>query len=284
MVSYKRDKFGSMTPVSVDKTYVGQLIVTKSVGSDQMSNITRTYKYPEGSTEDEIVMVRADKFGGNRNKSVIQSTHLEAVIQVDSPQLGQDFSLSIDFINRVGSEYNIKANLAGSVVFYTGILSGSFKNHSFEVTVAPFKTERVVISVSAGEYMPLLKSRRMINFTLSGQTMDNTTIVAVKALTLQVPSLDIQVGGNPRLGQNMYTTVRFTNILPYTLENIYVSMEGPGFMSFRVKEYRRVATNETIQWVESFTPTRVGLGRISAVLDCSQLRQITGTLDVQIIH
>uniref|UniRef100_A0AAX7V4T7 protein-glutamine gamma-glutamyltransferase n=1 Tax=Astatotilapia calliptera TaxID=8154 RepID=A0AAX7V4T7_ASTCA len=49
VVFLKRDKYGNLTPFRVDKTYVGEKILTKAVGSQQQNNITNTYKYPEGN-------------------------------------------------------------------------------------------------------------------------------------------------------------------------------------------------------------------------------------------
>lgn len=50
MVYQKRDRYGTLTPYRVDKTYVGQCIYTKAVGSSATHDITHTYKYPEGNT------------------------------------------------------------------------------------------------------------------------------------------------------------------------------------------------------------------------------------------
>lgn len=50
MVFLKRDKYGDLTPFRVDKTYIGEKILTKAVGSQEQNNITNTYKFPEGNT------------------------------------------------------------------------------------------------------------------------------------------------------------------------------------------------------------------------------------------
>lgn len=45
VVYSKRNKYGDMDVIFVDKTYVGKLIVTKMIGSNNYNNITDSYKH-----------------------------------------------------------------------------------------------------------------------------------------------------------------------------------------------------------------------------------------------
>lgn len=51
LVYHKKDKYGNLTPYSVDTTHIGKCIYTKSVGGTQPVDITLNYKNPEGDAE-----------------------------------------------------------------------------------------------------------------------------------------------------------------------------------------------------------------------------------------
>ncbi|XP_063729924.1 coagulation factor XIII A chain-like [Eleginops maclovinus] len=63
VVFHKRDRYGTLTPFRVEKTYIGHSIFTKAVGSSSPSDITHTYKHTEGSAEDARTMSRAEEYG-----------------------------------------------------------------------------------------------------------------------------------------------------------------------------------------------------------------------------
>lgn len=45
VVFSRRDRYGNMKIISVDTSYVGRLIVTKMIGSNDYRNITDSYKF-----------------------------------------------------------------------------------------------------------------------------------------------------------------------------------------------------------------------------------------------
>lgn len=45
MVFYKRDRYGNMNVIYVDKSYVGRLTVTKMIGSNDYNDISDFYRY-----------------------------------------------------------------------------------------------------------------------------------------------------------------------------------------------------------------------------------------------
>lgn len=44
--------------------------------------------------------------------------------------------------------------------------------------------------------------------------------------------------GSPRVSEEMYVSVEFTNPFKFSLENVDLRMEGPGIMPFKRKQYR----------------------------------------------
>ncbi len=68
--------------------------------------------------------------------------------------------------------------------------------------------------------MSLLSSTGGFDFSLSGV------------------SVSLQVTGSPRVSEEMFVSVEFTNPFKFNLENVDLRMEGPGIMPFKHKQYR----------------------------------------------
>ncbi|GAA6231224.1 coagulation factor XIII A chain [Lates japonicus] len=279
VVFLKRDRYGTLTPFRVDKTHVGQAVYTKAVGSSSRMEITHTYKYPEGSAEDTRSTSRAEEYGCERDHSELPDAQLSVTITTNPCSLGQDVNLMVDFHNQGELSRTVHAHLASSVVFYTGVTANHFKDQDFVVTVAAFQMERVMLKITAQEYMPHLGSQLCLHFVVTGQA-DDQSVTAIKVVDLVTPKLTLEVSGQPQVNQEMFVTVSFTNPFSFPLENVDLSMEGPGLMGDRTRHYSVIEPQASISWMESFVPRLDGPRRIVAVMDSNTVRQVYGAVDV----
>ncbi|KAM6971579.1 coagulation factor XIII A chain-like [Tautogolabrus adspersus] len=281
VVFHKRDRYGTLSPYRVEKTHIGKVIYTKAVGSYAPWDITFTYKYPEGSAEDNATMGRAEEYGCERDHSELPEPQMSVSISAEPVQLCQDVNLAVDFQNQSDLPKTVQAHLAGSVIFYTGVTANHFKDHDFTVTVPAHQTERVMLKVTAEEYMPHLGNQLSLHFVVTGQA-DEQSLTAIKVMELQTPDLTMTVSGQLQVQQEMFVTVSFTNPYNFPLQNVVLAIEGPGLMSYRTRSYSVIEPQASISWKESFNPRLEGPRRLVAVMVCSNLRQISGTTDVEI--
>ncbi|XP_040921592.1 coagulation factor XIII A chain-like [Toxotes jaculatrix] len=281
VIFLKRDRYGTLTPFRVDKTHVGQAVYTKAVGGTSPLDITHNYKYPEGSAEDSRTASRAEEYGCERDHSELSDAQLSVTISAGQCLLGQDLNLIVDFQNQGELTRTVHAHLAGSVIFYTGITANHFKDQDFSVTVPAYQMERVVLKTTAQEYMSHLGSQLCLHFVVTGQA-DDQSVSAIKVIDLQTPSLTLTVSGQPQVQQEMFVTVSFTNPFSFPLQNAYLAMEGAGLMNVRTRYYSAIDPQASISWMESFVPRLDGPRRLVAVMDCNNLRQVSGVADVTI--
>ncbi|XP_034561741.1 coagulation factor XIII A chain-like [Notolabrus celidotus] len=281
VVFHKRDRYGTLSAYRVDKTHVGQCIYTKAVGSYSPNDITYTYKYPEGSSQDATVMLLAEEYGCLRDHSELPEAQMSVSISCEQVQLSQDVHLAVVFNNHSNIPRTVKAHLAGSVVFYTGVTSNHFKDYDFTVVVAAGQTERVMLTVTAAEYMPHLGSQLCLHFVVTGQA-DEQSLTAIKDVELQTTSLTMTVSGQPQVQQEMFVTVSFTNPYAFPLINANLAMEGPGLMSYRTRFYSEIQPGASISWKESFIPRLDGPRRLVAVMVSDNLQQMYGETDIYI--
>ncbi|XP_028821859.1 coagulation factor XIII A chain-like [Denticeps clupeoides] len=285
VVFYQRSRDGTLTPVKVNTSHVGRLVLTKAPGSNGRSDITSMYKFPEGSAEERTVLEKAEEYGVRRQ----DVTPPVADVALDIPSLevkvGAGFDLALDFRNSSGQRRTVEAYTNGYVVYYTGVPSAEILFQSPTVTLDPRAgdAERKVIKVRPEDYMGKLVEQANLHFITTGKVKETGQIVtAMRVITLHKPRLLVQVAGTPRVSEEMLVTVQFTNDFKFSLENVHVRVEGPGVMSPHNKLYRLIAPGTTISWTESFIPRRQGPSKLMASLDCHALRQVTGEVDVHI--
>lgn len=281
VVFLKRDKYGNLSPFRVDKTYIGEKILTKAVGSQQQTNITNTYKFPEGSAEDEATMTRAEGFGCERDHSDVPEDDLSVTIVVEPCVIGQDVQLVATFKNKGKVLRNVTAVLDCDITFYTGVVVSHFKDITFDVTVLPYQSYSVPFTIPAYEYQAQLSSQTCLRFIVSGQS-GNLHVLDLKVLELQTPDLKVTLNGQPLLNQEMGVKVEFTNNFGFPLRGINLSLEGAGLISPKSKYYREIPPQATITWQETFIPWLPGLRRITALMDCQEVRQVSGFVEVDI--
>uniref|UniRef100_A0A669AZQ6 protein-glutamine gamma-glutamyltransferase n=1 Tax=Oreochromis niloticus TaxID=8128 RepID=A0A669AZQ6_ORENI len=192
VVFLKRDKYGDLTPFRVDKTYIGEKILTKAVGSQEQNNITNTYKFPEGNTHRCVI--------------------------------GQDVQLVATFKNQGKVLRNVTAHLDCDIVFYTGVVASHFKDITFDVTVLPYQSE-------LHENLVVLKSED-----------------SVMNVLVNTPRMLCGLTSGCSVCLTLYSVI-----------------------------FREIPPQATITWQETFIPRLPGLRRITALMDCQEVRQVTGT-------
>ncbi|XP_051796722.1 coagulation factor XIII A chain-like [Acanthochromis polyacanthus] len=281
VVFHKKDRYGTMEVFKVDTTHIGQGLFTKALSSNQYVDVTRTYKHPEGSEADSQSMTRAEEYGCDRDHSDVPEGQLSAGITCELTQLGSDIELLVTLTNHGDVNRDVNCHLDVSVSFYTGVDANHFKDLDFTITVAAKQKNSVIVKIQADEYLPHLNGQDSIRFILSGSSEDQS-VSAIKVVTLQSPTLTLTVSGQPRVQQQMFVTVSFTNPLKDPLQNVYMYLEGAGVMALRRRYIPKIEPLASVSWMEAYTPRLTGPRRIVAVMYCSNLSNVSGYVDVYI--
>ncbi|KAK2859802.1 hypothetical protein Q5P01_004422 [Channa striata] len=282
VVSSIKDRYGTLTKFKEDKNYVGKAIYTKAINSTAYEDITITYKYPEGSAEDSMTMARAQEYTSESIQPKLPKAWLLVKMSAAQVQLGQDVNLAVVFTNQSDVSQTVRAHLTGSVIYYTGVrASNPFKNLDFSVTVGGLQEKSTALRITAQEYLANRGSLVSLSFVVSGRSGDQS-VSARQVVSLQTPELTVTVSGTPRVAQQMFVTVSFTSPFSFALRDVIVSMEGSGLISPKQRSYSTIAPGSKITWKESCIPQVTGLRHITASLDCSDLRGVTGFADINI--
>ncbi|XP_041635652.1 coagulation factor XIII A chain [Cheilinus undulatus] len=283
VVFYSRSREGTMEPVKVNHSHVGRMVLTKAPGTMARRNITDQYKFPEGSTEERTVLEKAEEYGCKREKSELPPADVDLVLPTVGVSIGEDFTLSLEFINHSDERRVVDTYISGNVVYYTGVTSTEFLFENPTVKIGPNQSVRELLTVEAKHYINQLVEQANLNFIVTGKVKETGQIVStMKVIPLRNPRLTVTVPEGGRVSEEMTATVEFTNPFQFNLEGVYVRMEGPGLMQPKLKYYSLIPAGSSLVWVEYFTPQRAGSSRVIATLDCPALRQVHGLASVTI--
>lgn len=158
----------------------------------------------------------------------------------------------------------LRFNIADLIIF-TSILSFGDKPVPDCVLCCSGVTE--VMVVESRSYMRKLVEQANLHFMVTGKVKETGQIVsAMKVVTLHNPQLSVtvwnyppihllcytdrdhrcfssfggilQVSGGDQVNEEMMASVEFTNPFTFSLEDVYIRMEGPGVMPPKFKYYR----------------------------------------------
>ncbi|XP_068092949.1 coagulation factor XIII A chain [Hyperolius riggenbachi] len=287
VVYSKALKDGSKVVEYVDKTHVGQKILTKEIGGNGAQELTDQYKFPEGCEEERLALDAALMYGVKKeNRDEFQQlSELDATMdfQEENAIFGSDFKVILTFKNQSSNPCTISAYLTGHVVFYTGVLKSEFKNKSLDLSLDPLSTKTAEVNIKAGEYMSHLVEQASLHFFVTARVNETKKIMAKqKIVVLQVPQLYIKTVGEKVVGKEMTVVIEFTNPLKKKLQNVVLRVGGPSIMKTQTQIFKEVLGNSVLSWEEKCTPRRAGTRKIIATLDSDILRHVYGELDLEI--
>ncbi|XP_038588315.1 coagulation factor XIII A chain [Micropterus salmoides] len=283
VVFYSRRKDGTLEPVRVNRAHVGRMVLTKAAGDMTRRDITSHYKFPEGSTEERTVLEKAEEYGCKQEKSNPPLADVELVLPTLEISMGDNFELNLELINRSDENRIVNTYISGTVVYYTGVTSTEFLFRNPTVTIDPNKSVKELVMVESKNYMKHLVEQANLHFIATGKVKETGQIItAMKVVTLHTPKLNIMLSGVQKVNEEMTVTVEFTNPFSFSLEGVYIRMEGLGIMQTKSKYYSLITGGSSLTWTEFFTPQRAGSTRVFATLDCPALRQVSGQVFVTI--
>ncbi|KAG8571659.1 hypothetical protein GDO81_011743 [Engystomops pustulosus] len=288
IVYSKLMKDGTREVQYIDKTHVGQKLLTKEVGGNRPLDITDLYKFSEGTEEERLALDAALMYGVKKDfrdeEQFLSSPDTTMEFQEDSAVFGSDFKVTLTFNNQSSNRYTVSAFLTGHVVFYTGVLKSEFKNKTVQVTLEPLSTKTVDVQIKAGEYMSNIVEQASLHFFVTARINETKKIMAKqKVVVLQVPELRIKTTGDKMVGKEMRVVLEFTNPLKKKLQNVVLRIGGPGLMKTKTQIYREVLANANVAWEETCIPLVAGTRKLIATLDSETLRHVYGEMDLEIL-
>ncbi|KAF5925503.1 hypothetical protein HPG69_001950 [Diceros bicornis minor] len=231
---------------------IGNVISTKMVGSDQRQDITSSYKYPEGSTEERSVFMKASQkmLGPRRTSSAFldllgsrgfqdQPAQLQLHL-ARTPEWGQDLLLKLH-ARRVAD----RAHPQGPIRLVVRFCAQALLHKGG--TREPLWRQTVYLNLDFGEEIqwPLLLPFNNYGNKLTDEKLIRVSGIAkveetgrsmlvLKDISLEPPHLSIEVSERAEVGKALGVHITLTNTLMVALSNCMMVLEGSGLINGQI--------------------------------------------------
>ncbi|XP_064186975.1 coagulation factor XIII A chain-like [Anguilla rostrata] len=263
---------GRLEVIFVDRTTVGWKLVTKEIGRRAPADITNQYKFREGTVESEMTVKNAEQYGCRRKGPYAPPSDVELKVEVSPALVYEGFKVTLHLTNLSSSSRTIDLYVSGNVVYYTGVHSTQFKFQNLQAALTGWETATQTLAIDSSEYEGKLVDQGMLLFFIVGNVKEtNKALITTKVVNMETPKLTIMVSENPMVGDVMTIRIEFKNSSSHDLEDTYLHLEIAGVWVFAPKTYKKILSNTTVTWVESFVPRRATRALVIASLYSSPL-------------
>ncbi|XP_076839778.1 protein-glutamine gamma-glutamyltransferase K-like [Brachyhypopomus gauderio] len=285
-IHWKMNANGTFAPQQCERSWVGQFISTKAVGSDRREDITHLYKHPEGSKEERIAVETAVRHGSKPNTyscAVTCDVTIGITLKEEEPTIGKDAKLSINLKNTSSELRTVSLYTEAGVMYYTGVYKATVQKDDIQIELKANEEKSLEWTLPYEQYRGKLVDQAAVKLTLSGQVKETQQILATQyVFRLLTPEIVITPVGDAVVGKEMEAKITFNNPLPHMLRNVKFHIEGLGLQNNRLINYGNVPGLGTVTVTGKFTPTLAGPRKLLASLDCQELTHVHGIADIDV--
>ncbi|XP_045679353.1 protein 4.2 [Phyllostomus hastatus] len=292
-VVWKCCEDGTLELTNSNTKYVGNNISTKGVGSDRCEDITQNYKYPKGSLQEKEVLARVQNkklehggYDGNRPPSPETADPLYLFLEAPtSLPLGGDAQFSVTLINPSDQEKSVQLAIGVQAVYYNGVLAAELwrKKMFLELTGNLVKKITTILSYSYFEQSPPENSFLRLT-ALATYSESSLSCFAQEDIAIGRPCLTIEMPEAAEQYRPLTASVSIHNSLDAPMKDCMISILGRGLIH-RERTYKLgpVRPGDTLCTQFRFTPTKVGLQRLTVEMDCNTFQNLTNYRSVTVV-
>ncbi|XP_052039321.1 protein 4.2 [Apodemus sylvaticus] len=285
-VVWKCCEDGKLELTNSNRKNVGNCISTKVVGSDRCEDITQNYKYPAGSLQEKEVLERVEKERmklGKDNGMCLPSCepgeplHLFLEAPSSLPLRGNG-RLSVTLINPTDKEKEVQLVIGAQALYYNGVLATGLWMQKQFLMLGPNQVLRISTSLSFSYFDQNPPENSFLRVTVMARhSHTSLTCFAQEDMAIGRPNLIIEMPKRVAQYQPLTASVRMRNSLDTPMQNCIISIFGKGLIH-REKRYGlgSVWPGSSLHTQFQFTPTHLGLQRLTVEVDCDMFQNLTG--------
>ncbi|XP_021371331.1 protein-glutamine gamma-glutamyltransferase K-like [Mizuhopecten yessoensis] len=299
MVYYKKTESGKFKRMRTVKNHVGQTISTKKpdgmpMPKNTLSNwtlidVTKHYKWPEGSLDERTSVARARRYAGSEILEEKEEVNITIKTAREEFDIGQDVTVFVTVKNTSADTENrmkiSSVRLMMSSLDYTGQKNKQIRkidNQGFYIN--PGEEKQFDMTVTWDQYndklqdMGNLQASVVVNVAKSGNSFPENLI-----FTLRNPAIiDIEVPDNCKVGTNVSVKFTVVNPLQIPLTKCILKIDDEKFEDHQDVDQIDIAPKSKWTTTLEMKPIRPGRGLVIAALDTKELPDITGFSETDI--
>ncbi|XP_060030481.1 protein-glutamine gamma-glutamyltransferase Z [Erinaceus europaeus] len=274
---------------------IGKEISTKMVGSEERQNITSSYKYPEGSSEERSIFMKAARkmlgsrgasspfldllgSGGFQNQPAQLQLHLAR-----TPEWGHDLLLRLH-ARRVHNRTHPRGPISLLVRFCAQPLlhkGGTWEplwNLTMHLHLDFGKEVQWPLVLPYSSYRNKLTDEKLIRVSAIAEVQEmGSFILVLKDISLEPPHLSIEVSKRAEVGKALEVHVTLTNTLSMALSNCTMVLEGSGLINGQIsKNLGTLVAEHTIHVQLDLYPIKSGPRQLQVLVSSKEIKEIKG--------
>lgn len=292
-VVWKCREDGALELTNSNTKYVGNNISTKGVGSDRCEDITQNYKYPEGSLQEKEVLEKVQRKRTKHGKD--NSIHPLSVEVADplylfleapcSIPLGGDSQLSVTLVNPSDQEKTVQLAFGVQAVYYNGVLAAELWRKKLLLTLSANLVKKITTSLSFSYFEQSPPENSFLRFTaVATHSESSLSCFAQEDIAICRPHLAIEMPETTEQYQMLTASVSIHNSLDAPMKDCVITIFGRGLIH-KERSYRLgcVWPGNILRTQFHFTPTHVGLQRLTVEMDCNMFQNLTNYRNVTVV-
>ncbi|XP_046646771.1 hemocyte protein-glutamine gamma-glutamyltransferase-like [Daphnia pulicaria] len=216
------------------------------------------------------------------NRPVNEDVYFD-LIEQEKVAWGQPFNLQVLVQNRSQEMRTITTILSANSVYYTGVTARRLGRSDRQFVLQPGGRETLQVRISWDEYRDKIVDYGHIKiFAMASVQETKQSWSEEDDFQLEKPKLDVQIRGNPQVGQDCFATFSFMNPVSVTLTECEFTFEGPGLVRPQTVKYRDVKPGEMISFAQKFIPRFNGERKLVATFNSRELGDIVGSRPIHV--
>ncbi len=252
--------------------FIGQLILTKAVGSDNFNDITSSYKTPET----------------NRLLPLTQWVVDVALTAPTEVAAGTDITFDVTLTNIGGSVLRIRIFISTTAKSYDGTFLALIENKEVFADLSPGASLVIPFSVSATSYLDWLRATNIFESIVTVEVEDNDFIAAEFAetvVTFPPPNLDVTPKTSLATKTDGMATFSFVNPLDHSIKNMTVTFSvGRGLTLGGARSVdvfvETLLAGKTLSVTQMFTAVAEGVNLMTVSLSSDMVYGVTASAHI----
>ncbi|XP_068589270.1 protein-glutamine gamma-glutamyltransferase 5-like [Cebidichthys violaceus] len=212
----------------LDTEGVGQLIYTKSIGSDAPVNLTGTYKSKKQKQHGSKRTTQGSTSPGGMSPGLEVSLSIVGV-----PSVGESISMCVTVTNQSSSPRLLREHLNAQIKDFNSNPEQSFWTTRKEVRIRPGEVLRLHHTIPPSEYESVLAGDDIVNVAVViNDVRTEERFLATQEFNISLPQITIEIKGGDSIQMKEQHTaqVSFINTFTKTLDGAVLTVVGSGLL------------------------------------------------------
>uniref|UniRef100_A0A3Q3FPC3 Protein-glutamine gamma-glutamyltransferase 2-like n=1 Tax=Labrus bergylta TaxID=56723 RepID=A0A3Q3FPC3_9LABR len=220
---------GLVVERTVDTEAVGQLIYTKSIGSDRPENLTPAYKGKKSKTIENVAL-----WESYTKRTLETNIGLEVSLNIDGvPSVGDSIVMCVTLSNQSSSPRVVMEHLNAQVKEFNRSPQESFWKTHKKMHIKAGEVLKLNHTIPTSEYEAYLAGDDIVNVAVVIKDLKtNKRFLAAQEFNISSPQIAIEIEGGDtiKLKDEHTAQVSFINTFPRTLNGAVLTVEGSGLL------------------------------------------------------